>query len=298
MSSVNASVFARETVWGKVCFPKAWTGTSNGIGLGSRIAIVVPTQQGLSHDMETSLNRLALPPDNIIVVHDGYGEERVVLDHNFGDTSISRAKERMIVTHTGECKGPAFARNIGMMIALRTDAEIIAFLDDDCRPDPFWTYELVMSFIRMREASILSGMTYAIGNTEFDKTHDREGTLNGRTFIDEDFLLYGPTCNLAVTRTVANTIAFDTSYPEAACEDVDFCLRALQNGYKICHSPSMKVLHDYGYGDCCCNAKDHYEARRERYARGQKILQERFPNYWAYYEKTKEIPCKGSHLET
>ena len=128
-------------------------------------------------------------------------------------------------------------------------------MDDDCRPDPSWTYELVMSFIQMHEAIILSGMTYAIGDTEFDKIHDKEGTLNGRKFIDEDFLLYGPTCNLSVTRTVANTLAFDTSYPEAACEDVDFCLRALQNGYKICHAPSRKVLHDYGYGDYCCNAK-------------------------------------------
>lgn len=297
MSSVNSSGFERETVSGKAYFPRAWTGTCNGIGLESRIAVVIPTRQGLSRDMETGLNQLALPPDYLIVVHDGYGEERVILDHDFGDTVVSRAKARMIVTHTGECKGPAFARNIGIMIALRTDAEIIAFLDDDCCPDPSWTYEMVMSFMRMHEASILSGMTYAIGNTEFDRIHDREGTLNGRAFIDEDFLLYGPTCNLAVTRSVANAMLFDTSYPEAACEDVDFCLRALQNGYKICHTPSMKVLHDYGYDDCWCNAKNHYEARRERYVRGQKILQKRFPNYWAYYEKTKEIPCEDVHLK-
>ena len=275
----------------KPCFPRAWTGISNGIGLGSRIAVVIPTLEGVSKDLERCLNRLVLPPDYIFISHDGFGEESVIRNSDFDDPVVSRAKDRIVTVHTGDTKGPAYARNIGIMLALRTKADIIAFLDDDCRPDPSWTYEIVMSFIRMREASILSGMTYALGDTEFDKIHDREGTLNGRTFIGEDFLLYGPTCNLAITRNVAEKICFDVSYPEAACEDIDFCLRALQSGYKICHAPSMIVKHDYGYDNPDSDPKEGYEARRKRYERGQNILQERIPDYWTYYGKTKEIPC-------
>ena len=298
MSNLQSERFNRVNNSMRTFIPHAWNGFCNGIDSGANIAVVIPTVNldGVE-DLKNRLNRLALPPDHVFVIHDGYGDEKVVLNPDFSSPTVSRIATRMTICHTGEKHGPAIARNLGIMLALRTSAAIIAFLDDDCSPDPLWTYEIVKSFMGMPEASLLSGMTRSIGNTEYDKRHDREGTLNGRRFRDEDFLLYGPTCNLAITRKVAESILFDESYPNAACEDVDYCMNALLNGFKICHAPTMRVAHDYGYehdygyDDFSCSPEQKYQERMNRYAEGQKILQKSHTDYWKYYEMTEEIPC-------
>lgn len=184
---------------------------------------------------------------------------------------------RVFIPHTwnGFCNGIKSGANIAVVIPT----------------DPLWTYDIVKSFMCMREASLLSGMTRSTGNTEYDKRHDREGTLNGRRFRGEDFLLYGPTCNLAITRKVAESILFVESYPDAACEDVDYCMKALLNGFKICHAPTMNVAHDYGYDGFSCPPEQKCHERLNRYAEGQKILQKIHPNYWKCYEMTEEMPC-------
>ena len=37
-------------------------------------------------------------------------------------------------------------------------------------------------------------------------------------------LLYGPTCNMSVSRNVLDKFRFDERFPSAAFEDVEFCL--------------------------------------------------------------------------
>ena len=292
MSNLQSERFSRVNIPMRVFIPHAWNGFCNGIKSGANIAVVIPTANcdGIE-DLKNRLNQLALPPDHVFVIHDGFGEGKAVLNPDFFPSTVPKIATRMTICHTGDQHGPAVARNIGIMLALRTSSDIIAFLDDDCRPDPLWTYDIVKSFMCMPEASLLSGMTRSTGNTEYDKRHDREGTLNGRRFRGEDFLLYGPTCNLAITRKVAESILFDESYPDAACEDVDYCMKALLNGFKICHAPTMNVAHDYGYDDFSCPPEQKYHERLNRYAEGQKILQKLHPNYWKYYEMTEEIPC-------
>ena len=92
-----------------------------------------------------------------------------------------------------------------------------------------------------------SGRTDSSNSTWFDKYHEINGTLNGRCFKRTSILLYGPTCNFAISRRVAEDFRFDDSFPDAACEDIDFCFRLMQQGFRTIHRCSMVVRHDYQY---------------------------------------------------
>lgn len=53
---------------------------------------------------------------------------------------------------------------------------------------------------------------------------------------------------------VVSGILFSPDYPEAAGEDIDFCLKILQAGLGINASDSVSVFHWYGYSEnAACN---------------------------------------------
>ena len=137
MSNLQSERFNRANNPLRAFIPHAWNGFCNGIGSGANIAVVIPTANcdGVE-DLKNRLNQLALPPDHVFVIHDGFGEEKAVLNPDFSPSTVSKIATRMTICHTGDQHGPAVARNIGIMLALRTSSDIIAFLDDDCRPDP------------------------------------------------------------------------------------------------------------------------------------------------------------------
>ena len=191
--------------------------------------------------------------------------------------------------------GPAIARNVGIEISLKNDAEIILFTDVDCVPDNQWVEEMVSMFQNSMHSQIISGMTKSRNWNWLGKYHEINGTLNGRRFLNSDLLLYGPTCNLAITRKVATNLKFSEAFPIAAGEDIDYCFRAIHSGFSIHHCPSAVVHHDYGY--------DHQNLRIRigsflkqfgRYAQGENILLQKHPEYYSYLKMTEWISADSS----
>lgn len=76
--------------------------------------------------------------------------------------------------------------------------------------------------------------------------HDVCGTLNGRRLADGS-LLYGCTCNLSVSLAVVD-LTFDASFPAAAFEDVEFCVRARKRGVSLVYTPMAVMMHNYDEG--------------------------------------------------
>ena len=187
--------------------------------------------------------------------------------------------------------GPATARNKGLEYALSLDADIIAFTDSDCILSTDWLSSIYKTFLENKNAQILSGNTLSYGNTWFDKYHNLNGTLNGRRFKDKDYLLYGPTANLAITSQVGISIEFDDSFPNAAGEDIDFCLQANKKGFRIYFCPKMDIKHDYSYGNSFIKNLKQFRNQFKRYATGERILLQKNPAYYMYFEQTKEIPA-------
>jgi glycosyltransferase involved in cell wall biosynthesis len=70
--------------------------------------------------------------------------EVIVVDDGSTDSTsqVARAHGVIVVRH-GSCRGISAARNSGIMMA---SAPIVAFLDDDCEPEPRWAEQLIAGY--------------------------------------------------------------------------------------------------------------------------------------------------------
>ncbi|MBO4588550.1 MAG: glycosyltransferase family 2 protein [Bacteroidales bacterium] len=256
----------------------------NSISSTSKTAVVVPCyiRDARSADQLKRLYQTLIgqevKPDLVIFVDDcspyPYDESA------FGGIVFRKQKKNC---------GPATARNVGLEYALSQGADIVAFTDSDCILSPGWMSSIKHFFLNNKYANILSGNTLSYGNSWFDKYHELNGTLNGRMFKGKEHLLYGPTANLAITKNVGISIEFDTSFPNAAGEDIDFCLQANRCGFRAFFCEDMKIEHDYGYGRSFIGNLKRFIKQFERYADGEKVLLDKNPSYYMYFENTKEI---------
>jgi len=123
----------------------------------------------------------------------------------------------------GPTRGPASNRNYG---AKQASGEWLAFIDDDCVPQPGW----LESFARHTSCcDILEGRTSACGT---------------RTRVDQECPINESgghlwSCNFAITRDCFFDMnGFNENFPTAAMEDIEFRTRALKLG------KSIKFLYD------------------------------------------------------
>lgn len=194
-----------------------------------------------------------------------------------------------IILRQSENRGPAAARSLGIKQAIQIGCDVIAFTDSDCVPTKEWLSAIKSTFLRDEMCSIVSGKTISLGNSWFSLYHELNGTLNGRRFKGTNTLLYGPTCNLAITASVGRNVHFDEDFPLAAGEDIDFCLAANRLGYAIKYNPSMIIQHDFGYLGKLFHDLKQFIKQFERYADGEDVLIRKNPSYYIYFEQTEEI---------
>jgi glycosyltransferase involved in cell wall biosynthesis len=160
--------------------------------------------------------------------------------------------------------GLARARNAAMRA---TTADIVAFTDDDCEPQPDWT-----ATIRARiTASIVAGEQVGFVTGRVVATGDGQplsvllGALPRTFHRDDDASHIGHGANLAIRRACWEALdGFDETLGVGgelrAAEDTDFLWRALRSGWIGHFEPHAVVAHDqwrgrfaalrtsYGYG--------------------------------------------------
>lgn len=89
--------------------------------------------------------------------------EVIVVDDGSTDTTseVGRAHEVIVIRHAANC-GLAAARNSGVN---RATAPIVAFLDDDCEPEPCWAEQLLSAY-RDNDSVIGVGGPIMLGNCD------------------------------------------------------------------------------------------------------------------------------------
>ena len=166
----------------------------------------------------------------VIVVHD-YAEEEATLLEQHALAGSGRLRLIRIAPGSGN---PARQRNIGWRAA---GADLVAFTDDDCRPDPGWLTALCET--RGDDNTIVQGTTEPdpLEMLIYAAPHHRSLQVDP----PNEFL---QTCNIAYPRALLERMGgFDENFPTAAGEDTDLGLRARKAGASVKPAPRAHVFH-------------------------------------------------------
>lgn len=170
----------------------------------------------------------------VVVVNDG-GEPTAV-------TAVCQPYG-VLVAHQANA-GPAAARNRGA--ALATGA-CLAFIDDDCQPDPGWLRPLA-TVLQQRPTALVGGHTQNVLPNLY--------AAASQALIDYLYAYYnqsegGPrfftSNNFALTAVAfAELGGFDESFPLAAAEDRAFCFAWRAAGRPLVYVPQAVMYHRHG----------------------------------------------------
>jgi GT2 family glycosyltransferase len=205
---------------------------------GSQVemSVVVPSHERVTR-LRWLLNALedqSLPRDRweVVVVHDSAdGSEELLTTHPLVRAGVLRRVR--LEPGTGS---PSRQRNIGWREAR---ADLIAFTDDDCRPEPDWLSRLLEA-ARANPGSIVQGAT---------KPDPYEADImrfapRPRSMDVDPPGPYAQTCNILYPRTALERAGgFDESFPYPAGEDLDLAARLWEQGVPYVGAPEALVYH-------------------------------------------------------
>jgi glycosyltransferase involved in cell wall biosynthesis len=201
---------------------------------GPEISVVVPSHARRLRLwwLLNALEEQTLSRDRfeVIVVHDYDDEVSSLFErHPLGSGAI-----RFISIEPGT-GGPGIQRNIGWRHAR---APLVAFTDDDCRPEPHWLAELHAAHRQEGDDAFLQGATRPdpLEVAIFAAPHSR--TLE---VIPPN--LFAQTCNIAYPRSLlAELNGFDEALITSG-EDTDLAYRARDTGARQVAVPAALVWH-------------------------------------------------------
>ena len=224
-----------------------------------RISVVVCTHNGARTipDCLNGLLELEYPEFEVIVVSDGSTDTTAELVQQQGFTLIR-----------GERMGLAAARNAGIEAAT---GEIVAFIDDDARPDPQWLTYLADSFRR--------GSWAGVGGPNLAPQGDglvAESVANApggpiHVLVSDEEAEHIPGCNMAFRRTALEAIGgFDPIFGSAG-DDVDLCWRLQDRDLRIGFNPAAVVWHRRR------DSVSGYWRQQRGYGEAESLLQRKWP---------------------
>ncbi len=138
--------------------------------------------------------------------------------------------------------GLSVARNEGAAIAT---GRVLAYTDDDCEPDREWVTRLRRAFARC------DGKFAAMGGPNLPPPPETPEQAvvaaapgaPSHVLLDDEEAEHLPGCNLAVTREAFDRVGgFDARFHTAG-DDVDFCWRLRDQGFRLGFAPGAFVWH-------------------------------------------------------
>jgi GT2 family glycosyltransferase len=223
------------------------------------VSVVVCTHNGARtlHDCCEGLRALDYPDFEVIVVDDGSTDATAEIAQTYGFQVIR-----------SEHKGLSHARNTGLAAAR---GEIVAYTDDDARPDSHWLRYLAAGFLRddvaglggpnlcpLDDGFVAECVASAPGGPAHVLLTDREAE-------------HVPGCNMAFRRETLQAIGgFDPRF-RAAGDDVDVCWRLADRGLRIGFSAAAVVWHHRR------NSVRAYWRQQRGYGRAESLLEAKWP---------------------
>ena len=198
-----------------------------------RISIVICTYNGsrtLRQALD-SLQDLVYPDYEVLLIDDGSTDAVPEIALEYRDVRSFR------IGHGGLSK----ARNFG---AWQAGGEIIAFLDDDAFADREWLLYLALAFEGERVGAAGGPNIPPPARGLAEACIAEAPGSPAPVLINDVDAEHLPGCNLAVLKSAWEEVGgFDERYWVAG-DDVDFCWRLLEHGYKIAFHPGVMVWHE------------------------------------------------------
>ena len=203
------------------------------------IAVVIPTRNRGEQVAEAARAVLA----------DSIDMELVIVDQSDNDdteAAVEAVRDRRLRLIRSELRGASNARNLG---AANTEAPIIAFTDDDCRPAATWVSQVLSIFEADPEAALVFGRVHLppIEADDYAASFEpKERHPCGVPLPDGDI---GIGANFAIRREVLEALGgFDPLLGPGApafrgAEETDLLIRALHAGYRVVNASECDVLH-------------------------------------------------------
>jgi O-antigen biosynthesis protein len=223
------------------------------------VSVVVCSYNGAKTLSQTlnAIARLRYPRYEVVIVNDGSRDTTQAIAASFG--------ARLISISNG---GLSNARNLGWQNAR---GQIVAYIDDDASPDPHWLSFLVAGLLHSdfagiggpnlsppRDGFVAQCVDHAPGNPTHVLIDDREAE-------------HLPGCNMAFWRDrIAAIGGFDATF-RIAGDDVDFCWRLQEQGWKLGFSAGAVVWHHRR------DTIKTYWKQQMNYGRAEAMLERKWP---------------------
>ncbi len=224
-----------------------------------KISVVVCTynNENTLRDCFDGLRTLEYPEYEVIVINDGSTDRTDEITTEYGFRLIST-----------ENRGLSNARNAGLSAAT---GEIVAYIDADARPDPYWLAHLATAFQKGSHVGIGGPNIPPAGCSEVAECVASAPGGPIHVLLSDEIAEHIPGCNMAFRKWSLEAIGgFDPQF-RIAGDDVDICWRLQEQGWTVGFSPGAVVWHHrrdrvYGY------MKQQYE-----YGKAEALLERKWP---------------------
>ena len=205
-----------------------------------KIAVVIPTRNRGAQAAEAAR----------AVLNDATDMDLVVVDQSTDDstaTALQRIQDGRLRVIRTDTRGASNARNAGVAA---TTAPIVAFTDDDCRPQPGWVSSVLRVFEESQDAALLFGRVHlppTPNPEDYAASFEPKMRIQRKVPMPDGDIGIG--ANFAIRREVLKALGgFDPLLGPGApvfrgAEETDLLIRALQAGYQVVNAAECQVLH-------------------------------------------------------